>query len=333
EKRLKGETLEAKYEIRVLRSNDTIRWVEIHGIKIDWKGEPATLNFIKDVTEAKAISRSLRESEAKYRNIAENSSDIIWHLDTNLICDYINLADERMRGYTQEESIGMHLFDILKPGTFDHLIANLEKRLANEKAGIKTKIAPNYELEQKCKDGSWVWVEATAIPHHDENGNFLGINGVTRDISKRKKAEAEIELKTKQLIAANAEKDRFVSILAHDLRSPFSSILGLLALLNDNIESYTAQEIAGHVKVLYESADNTFSFLEDLLKWIQSRKLPFQPNELLFKDIWPDINNAVDGSANSKSISISHNISPDLVLYADSNMLKTVLRNLISNAI
>lgn len=238
-----------------------------------------------------------------------------------------------MRGYTQEESIGMHLYDILKPGTFDHLIANLEKRLANEKAGIKTKIAPNYELEQKCKDGSWVWVEATAIPHHDENGNFLGINGVTRDISKRKKAEAEIELKTKQLIAANAEKDRFVSILAHDLRSPFSSILGLLALLNDNIESYTAEEIAGHVKVLYESADNTFSFLEDLLKWIQSRKLPFQPNELLFKDIWPDINNAVDGSANSKSISISHNISPDLVLYADSNMLKTVLRNLISNAI
>ncbi|MDD2197086.1 MAG: PAS domain-containing protein, partial [Bacteroidales bacterium] len=194
EKRLKGETLEAKYEIRVLRSNDTIRWVEIHGIKIDWKGEPATLNFIKDVTEAKAISRSLSESEAKYRNMAENSSDIIWHLDTNLICDYINLADERMRGYTQEESIGMHLYDILKPGTFDHLIANLEKRLANEKAGIKTKIAPNYELEQKCKDGSWVWVEATAIPHHDENGNFLGINGVTRDISKRKKAEAEIEL-------------------------------------------------------------------------------------------------------------------------------------------
>ncbi len=77
EKRLKGETLEAKYEIRVLRSNDTIRWVEIHGIKIDWKGEPATLNFIKDVTEAKAISRSLSESEAKYRNMAENSSDII----------------------------------------------------------------------------------------------------------------------------------------------------------------------------------------------------------------------------------------------------------------
>ncbi|MBE0651583.1 MAG: PAS domain S-box protein [Bacteroidales bacterium] len=333
EKRLKGEAPESKYEIRILNSNNTIRWVEVYGRKIDWQGKPATLNFLNDITEAKAFARTLEESEAKFRYIAENSSDVIWHVDTNLICDYISLADERMRGYTQEEVLGGHLFDILKPGTFDHLIANLQKRFADEKAGIKTTIAPIYELEEKCKDGSWVWVEATATPHHDENGNFLGLNGVTRDISKRKKAEAEIELKTKQLIAANTDKDRFVSILAHDLRSPFQSLLGFLALLNDNIEEYTTEQIAEIIKKLYESANNTYNFLEDLLEWTRSQKTPFQPREIPFKDIWSDIINAIEGSANSKGISISNNIPLDLVLYADSNMLKTVLRNLISNAI
>jgi len=333
EKRLSGEEPEPRYEIRILNSNNTIRWVEINGSLIEWEGKPATLNFLKDITEAKAIARTLRESEAKFRHITENSSDVIWHLDTNLICDYISLADEKMRGYTQEEVIGTHLFDILKPGTFDHLIANLQKRLADEKAGIKTKIAPSYELEQKCKDGSWVWVEATAIPHHDENGNFLGLNGVTRDISMRKKAEAEIELKTKELIAANTDKDRFVSILAHDLRSPFQSLLGLLGLLNKNFETFTTEKIGRYVKILYETAENTYNFLDDLLKWAQSQKTPFQPSEIPFDDIWPDVFKAIKGSATNKDILIINEVPLDLVLYADSNMLKTVLRNLISNAI
>ncbi len=332
-KRLNDQATEPKYEIRILNSNSSIRWVELHGTKIYWQGKPATLNFLKDITEAKATEKALKESEAKFRHIAENSSDVIWHVDANLICDYISLADEKMRGYKQEEVLGEHLFSVLKPGTFNHLIANLQKRFADEKAGIKTTLAPSYELEEKCKDGSWVWVEATATPHHDENGVFLGLNGVTRDISKRKKVEAEVEQKTKQLIAANADKDRFVSILAHDLRSPFNGLLGLLELLNDNIESYTTEKIAGFIKTLYESANNTYNFLEDLLKWTQSQKIPFQPREIPFKEIWSDIINAIEGSANSKGISISNNIPLDLVLYADSNMLKTVLRNLISNAI
>lgn len=332
-KRLNGEALEPKYEIRILNSNHTIRRVELHGARLSWHGKPATLNFIKDITEAKATEIALKESEAKFRHIAEYSSDVIWHVDANLICNYISLADEKMRGYTQEEVLGVHLFSILKPGTYDHLIANLQKRFADEKAGIKTTIAPIYELEQKCKDGSWVWVESTATAHHDENGNFIGLNGVTRDISKRKKAEAEVELKTKQLIAANADKDRFVTILAHDLRSPFQSILGLLGLLNENIESYTTEEIAEFIKMLYGSANNAYNFLEDLLKWAQSQKMPFQPCEIPFKDIWSDVIMAIEGSANSKGISISNDIPLDLELYADANMLKAVLRNLISNAI
>ena len=209
----------------------------------------------------------------------------------------------------------------------------MQKRFADEKAGIKTTTAPNYELEQKCKDGSWVWVEATATPHHDENGKFIGLNGVTRDISLRKKAEAEVELKTKQLVAANEDKDRFVSILAHDLRSPFQTLLGLLALLNKDIESHTTKEIAAFVKTLYESANNTYNFLEDLLNWAQSQKIPFQPREIPFKYIWLDTISAIKGSANGKGISILNNIPLDLLLYADGNMLKTVLRNLISNSI
>lgn len=332
-KRLLGQTLEPKYEIRVLNSNGSIRWVEIRGSLIEWQGNPATLNFLNDITEAKSVARTLEESEAKFRYIAENSSDVIWHLDTNLVCDYISLADEKMRGYKQEEVLGTHLFDILKPGTFDHLIANLQKRFADEKAGIRTTIAPSYELEEKCKDGSWVWVEATAAPHHDENGNFLGLNGVTRNISKRKKAEAEIEQMTKKLIATNADKDRFVSILAHDLRSPFHALLGLLKMLNENIGSFTIDQIAQFIKVLYESTNNTYHFLEDLLKWAQLQKMPFNPSKIAFSHIWPDVFNTIEAGANTKNISIINNIPSDLMIYADSNMLKTMLRNLISNAL
>ena len=78
------------------------------------------------------------------------------------------------------------------------------------------------------KDGSWVWVETTAMPHHNEEGKFVGIHGVTRDITDRKKIEALIKHQNEQLKNANHEKDRFVSILAHDLRSPFSAMLGVI---------------------------------------------------------------------------------------------------------
>ncbi len=332
-KRLENNEATENYEIRIINRNKEFYWVEVRGTRIMWKGEVATLNFIRDITEAKKYAQALTESEAKFRYITEHSSDVIWHMDANLICDYISLADEKMRGFKQEEVIGTHLYSILRPGTYDRLLANLNKRLQDEKNGIKTTIAPTYELEQICKDGSWVWVETTAMPHHNEEGKFVGIHGVTRDITDRKKIEALIKHQNEQLKNANHEKDRFVSILAHDLRSPFSAMLGLIDLVVRNKNTYSPEKTSKYLSVIQETANNTYHFLEDLLLWAQSQTLPFKLKENCFNTLCQETITNMSSLASNKNISIINKTSAKLQLRADGNMLKTILRNLLSNAI
>lgn len=327
---------ELSLEYRICNALGKYIWVETK-LKFDYdqSGNPFRTTIVtSDITQRKNRESNFEQSEAKFRFLTEHSSDVIWHLDKNYCCDYISLADEKLRGYTQEEVIGTPLFDILRPEAVAMLQQNIAKRIANEKAGLPTDV-PHYELEEKCKDGSWVWVEATANPEYDENGNSIGLHGVTRNISERKKAEFELKLRSEQLVAAIADKDRFMSILAHDLRSPFSSILGVLDHLSHNISTFTEQEIHDYISITFDTAKKTFHLLEDLLLWGQahSGKMAFQPQELSLNVILDEIIAVLNSNLQSKEIVVNNHVDKAISLIADSHMVKTILRNLISNAI
>jgi signal transduction histidine kinase len=144
---------------------------------------------------------------------------------------------------------------------------------------------------------------------------------------------ANVELE--QLVQLVSDKDLFISILAHDLRSPFQALLGLSELLAKNIHNYdlaVIEELAGNIST---SARSTFTLLEDLLKWstAQSGKLPFEPRILSFTDICKDIVEILNPNAASKNIIIKYPKADLVRIYADNDMLKAVFRNLVSNAI
>jgi len=152
------------------------------------------------------------------------------------------------------------------------------------------------------------------------------------------KRVAELVIKNdelQQLLKLNADKDLFISILAHDLRSPFTALLGLSDLLLENIHVFDVDQIKKYVKNIKNASEGTFALLEDLLKWTstQSGKIPFKPKRLNFADICKNILKTFDISAVAKNISIKCHIDADLYVFADIDMLKTVLRNLVSNAI
>ena len=138
-----------------------------------------------------------------------------------------------------------------------------------------------------------------------------------------------------QLEKLNSDKNRFISILAHDLRSPFSVLLGFSDLLSTKIREYTIDEIEVQLNYIHESAIRIYNLLEDILIWIrsQSGKLPFNPQKLNLSTICTkDIEN-LKLIANNKNIKINYAFWNDLFVYADKNMLNTILRNLVSNAI
>ncbi len=147
----------------------------------------------------------------------------------------------------------------------------------------------------------------------------------------RLKAEKS-EIKLRQL---NADKDRFISILGHDLKNPFNSILGFSDVLSTEIDSLNSdeiKEIAGHIN---KSARTTNNLLEAILMWARTQqgKIPFNPQNLRFEDICMNIVEILNPNAKEKNITINYSLADHLNVFADIDMLKTVLRNLVSNAI
>jgi signal transduction histidine kinase len=159
-------------------------------------------------------------------------------------------------------------------------------------------------------------------------------------IANEEKAKRVAELvitnnELQQLLQLNADKDLFISILAHDLRSPFTALLGLSDILIENVRVYDIDEIENLLKQIKNSAQDTFALLEDLLKWTstQTGKIPFKPQNLSFTDVCKNILITLNSNAIAKNITIKSFATDHISVFADIDMLKTVLRNLISNAI
>jgi signal transduction histidine kinase len=145
----------------------------------------------------------------------------------------------------------------------------------------------------------------------------------------------QIEKLNAQLEKLNQDKDRFISILGHDLRNPFNSILGFLEILTKDIHILDKDKIVNFIGHINSATKNTYNMLEDLLEWamVQSGNLPFEPKLSLIRDICMHVLKNLYPGAIAKNITINCHADKDLMVYADIEMLKTILRNLVSNAI
>ena len=169
---------------------------------------------------------------------------------------------------------------------------------------------------------------------------FMNIyrNAIKKEIEQKIELEAknlEILSQRNELTKLNSDKDRFLMILAHDLRSPFSSILGLLDLLASNIHKYDIGKIEKQINKVNNSAKATYKLMEDVLVWIRanSGKIPYEPQKLGFANIYSDMIINYQLAASDKGITINYLVSEEIFVFADANMVQTVLRNLVSNAV
>ena len=155
------------------------------------------------------------------------------------------------------------------------------------------------------------------------------------DKAKRVAELVVINNELQRLLQLNSDKDLFISILAHDLRSPFTALLGLSDLLIENVRIYSIEEIEDLLKNIKDASRDTFALLEDLLKWTstQSGKIPFKPQILSFAVISKNIIETLNAAAYAKTITVKCSAPDHISVFADVDMLKTIMRNLVSNAI
>jgi signal transduction histidine kinase/ligand-binding sensor domain-containing protein len=141
--------------------------------------------------------------------------------------------------------------------------------------------------------------------------------------------------RTAELQESNAAKDRFFSIIAHDLKNPFHFILGILELLNSGDSNFTRKETEEMLVKLQKTSRNTMDLLENLLTWARSQKglVPFNPEKVQLSGVIDDAFSFVEPLAKQKNIAFGKKVSDAVSVFADPDMLHTILRNLVSNAV
>jgi len=174
----------------------------------------------REIAEHMKAEEALRDSEAHYRLLAEEASDVIWQLDSDYRFTYISPADERLRGYRADEVIGRHVFEFLNEEGVAELQKMTRRRLEAEQRGIKTD-TQTFEAQHQCKDGSWLWVEINYTSTRDTDGAVTGFHGISREITERKEREKEL-LKIEKLESLGA----LAGGIAHDFNNILTGIMG-----------------------------------------------------------------------------------------------------------
>ncbi len=288
----------------------------------------------QDVTQRRRIHEELRNSEERYRLLAENSRDVIWTMALDGAITYISPAVEQLRGFTVEEAMNQPLDQILTPRSqaividyFQNLHAAIQS--GQQPQGLRT------EHEYYCKDGSTLWCEVIVFPVMDAYDRLESLLGVSRDISERKQFEAQLMEQADNLRELVAVRDKFFSIIAHDLRSPFNGFLNLTQIMMDQFHNLSSGQLHEFIADLNTSANNLFELLENLLEWSQHRRglMHFTPATIALNSIFSSALRTLHELANNKEISIEMEVPEELTVYADQKMLESTIRNLLSNAI
>jgi PAS domain S-box-containing protein len=179
-------------EYKVRRKDGCFVWVETEGSLLYREGEPYAVQAIaRDITEKKRVEESLRKSEQRYRLLADNATDVIWTRDMNLRVTYVSPSITNLRGYTVEEVMGQTLEENMTPASAELASRVFMEELTREQRDEAPDPSGSrmIEVELKYKDGSTVWTEVKMSFLRDPDNRPLGILGIIRDITERKRAE------------------------------------------------------------------------------------------------------------------------------------------------
>jgi len=197
---------------------------------------------------------------------------------------------------------------------------------------IRDKKEHSIELYEP-KFGCYLNVSTTPI--FDSNDKLLGSLHIARDISLQKDSEAKLMKYNIELKELNQNKDKFFSIVAHDLRSPFQGMLGFTDLILEELETLSRNEIKEYLLKVRESSYGMFGLLENLLNWsrLQTGRMQYNPSEFNLKEDVVSIIGLLNSNAQSKSVNLINNITASYLVFADENMIHSILLNLATNAI
>ena len=291
---------------------------------VEFKGKKALISVFSDISELKRRQQEIRKLSTAIEQSA--TSVIITNLKGEI--EYMNPVMQKMTGYHISELAGTNP-SILKSGYHsESFYKNLWKTILDGKTW-------SGEFYNKKKDNTFFWDLTTITPIFDEKGSMTNFIAIKKDVTESKKQQEALRKSEEKLRELNITKDKFFSIIAHDLMNPFNALLGYIGLLSEAIDENRWEECSGYTKIIDESSRRVFNLLENLLMWsrAQNGKLNYSPLHVKVIELVMNAISVINWAANKKNIKVDIDLDENDLLFLDQNMIGSVIRNLTSNAI
>lgn len=292
---------------------------------------------ITDIDDRKQAEAAMRESEERFRHMADASPTMIWMSGEDKLCNYFNKPWLDFTGRTLEEEWGNGWTQGIHPDDFQYCLDIYVNAFDARE---------NFEMEYRLKrfDGEYRCILDIGAPRFTPSGNFLGYIGSCIDISDRKQAESEIKQltetlelrvqeRTAQLEAANKELESFSYSVSHDLRAPLRHISGFVDLLQKRVGSTKTLDETSHryLKTIAETSKKAGMLIDDLLAFSRMGSTEMRYTFIDMNQLAQEVQRDMEMEINGRTIIWQVEKLPEV--RGDLSMLRLVLQNLIGNAV
>jgi len=283
------------------------------------------MRMIARKTKARGM---LQQSESQFRLLAEKMRDVIWQATPDMVFTYVSPSCEQMIGYTPEELTGSSMFRLLAPNTPPHVIENILAMMEHvRQTGTSTN--PVFELEIMRKDGTVILIEVLPSAVFGKDGELECYQGVTRDITERKRAEEERRMLEAQLIQSRKMESlgTLAGGIAHDFNNILSAIIGFAELARHNAGNpERVREVLGEVLKTSERAKGLINQILTFSRKSETRYVPVDLGAVAGESL------KMLQSILPSTIEIHQDLSDSCIVLADSTQMQQVIMNLCSNA-
>ena len=314
----KGQISNTEYQFRLKDGTEIVGLLSAELLEIG--GEPCALTVIQDITTRKRAEELIRESEEKFRNLANSISQFAWMADASGYIFWFNERWFEYTGTTLEEMQGWDWQKVHHPAEVERVIVKFKRHIASGEIWEDT-------FPLRSKTGKYRWFLSRALPIRNEHGNIVRWFGTNTDIEEVRQARLQAE-------AANRLKDEFLATVSHELRTPLNAILGWSNMIQTGKANDETKIRAN--EIIYLNAKSQAALIEDLLdvSSIITGKMKLEPHPVKFALVVESAIDTIRSAADAKSIELETNIECEpCIIGGDAQRLQQVVWNLISNAV